>query len=1210
MKNSTICIKMFNDCHLRQRHVSSFRNTVILFLLLSSFMAISQANLAVNYGSVVQSNFLGVNGVHNGSVYMDCQTLNGMTAANRAIVYDRLARMGVRVVRTVYSPWYAARGNWNGTYDWNSREMNQFYNWAQDMKDRNIDVALSLGFYFPADTYNWKSGINGDVTGNLNRIADWASQSVYQMVTVKGLTNVKYGFLFTEPNTTVHDEVGGPPSGYTNWTYYKAVVNAIHNKLTSDGRRSLIKLVGPNNTTDGAFSATAASELNNAIDIYAGHEYSKADYAGWLAMANKIKNDVSSTGKPFWIDEYGLQDKTSRDGAGYGNYIAQATNAFINSGAQTSMLWQISEDRFPSAAFPTDPNNDNGFFMDYGSARYVPTSKLPYPSWYALSLMTKYMGGAGTTVYGTTNNNGVYISATKQSDGNYSFLVTNGNNSTQNISINLSSSIGGKTLYRYLYDPSTIVPDDNATMIGYSKTLPNITNSITDDIPGQGVVIYSTIQGNQLVAGGGGNSSNLAVGSTVSASSTDFNNGYSAAKAIDGNKANFAGWASGAGVPQWFLVDFGSSKTYNKVVLNSTTGYLLKDYDIESWNGTSYVTVAQVRNNVSKEATTTFTATTSSRLRINCITGDQFALARIDELEIYAPNTNLASGATVSASSTDFNNGYSPAKAIDGNKGDFAGWASGAGVPQWFLLDFGSDKTFNKVVLNTTTGYLLEDYDIESWNGSAYVMVAQVRNNTVKEVSTTFTAVTSSRLRINCITGDQFSLARIDEIEVQSSDDTTPPPTPTGNNIATSATTSASSTDTGNSYSTAKAIDGNKGDFAGWASDAGVPQWFLLDFGSNKAFNRVVLNTSTGYLLKDYDIESWNGSSYVMIAQVRNNTVKEVTTTFSEVTSSRLRINCLGGDVWGYARIDEIEVYSSATTTPPASTPPTASASSTDTGNGYSPAKAIDGNKGDFAGWSSNPGVPQWLLLDYGVNKTFDKVVLNTTTGYLLKSYDVEYWNGSSYVAVAQVRNNTVKEVISTFPAVTSPRVRINCIAGDQWNYARIDELQVLNGNSSLRKATIESKTENSYSSSEPSNGVFQWKNDGWVKYITNNKVENNLASNVWNISKSGNVFVYDGKLPERKQSEEISEKTTFTIFPNPSSEVITLLFSTNTTQDVTITFTDSRGLKIREVNKSLESAGDQSVELNIKDLKVGIYYLQLTADGTTGNAKKLIVVK
>jgi hypothetical protein len=727
---------------------------LISFMLFSIFYSNAQTSLTVNTGTVIQSNFLGVNGVHNGSVYMDAQTLNGMTAANRAIVYDRLVKLGVRMVRTVYSPWYAARGNWNGTYDWNSREMTQFYNWLQDMKDRNIDVALNLGYYFPADVYNWTSGINEDVTGNLNRIADWTSQSIHQMVTVRGLTNVKYGILFTEPNTTPHNEVGGPPSGYSNWTFYKAVVQAMHNKLVADGRRNLIKLVGPNNTADGVNTGLAASELNGVIDIYAGHNYNKTNYTGWFNMATGIKNSVASTGKPYWIDEYGRQ--SSRDVPEYGNYIAQAVSAFINAGAQTSLIWQISEDRYSSANFPGA--NDNGFFMDYGSDRYVPISQVPYPSWYSLSLMAKYMGGPGTQVYNTTNSNSIYISATSPSAGNYSFLVVNGNASAQSIVVNTSTTIGGKTLYRYVYDPATVSPASDAVPIGYSQTYTNVATSFSDNIPALAVVVYSTIQGSPISSPPAG--SNLAIGAAASASSTDLANGYSPAKAIDGNKANFAGWSSASGVPQWLLLDFGSAKTFNRVVLNTTTGYLLKDYDVQYWNGSTYVTSAQVRNNTFKEVTTTFTSVTSSRIRINCLAGDQWGLARIDELEVY----NAVTVAT--ASSTDTANGYTPAKAIDGNKANFAGWASLGTVPQWLLLDFGANKTFDKVVLNTTTGYLLKDYDIQSWNGSAYTTIVQVRNNTVKEVTTTFTSVTSSRVRINCITGDQYRLARIDELQV------------------------------------------------------------------------------------------------------------------------------------------------------------------------------------------------------------------------------------------------------------------------------------------------------------------------------------------------------------------------------------------------------------------------------------------------------------
>jgi hypothetical protein len=1029
------------------------RLIILLFLFLHIQLK-AQTVLSVNNNSIIQNNFLGINGVHNGTIYMNPQTMNGMTAANRTIVYDRLVKMGVHLVRTVYSPWYAARGNWNGTYDWNSTQMTQFYSWLQDMKDRNIEVALTLGYYYPADTYNWTSGITGDVTNNLNRIADWASQSIYQMVTVRGFTNVKYGILFTEPNTTPHNEVGGPPGGYDNWTYYKAVVTAIHNKLVSDGRRSLIKLVGPNNTTDGAYSAQAASELNNVIDIYSGHEYNKTDYTGWFNMATGIKNNIASTNKPFWIDEYGRQN--NRDVPEYGNYIAQAASAFINAGAQTSLIWQISEDYFSSAAYPGSV--DNGFYMNFGSDRYVPSNNTPYPSWYALSLMTRYMGGAGTQVFSTTNSNSVYISAIKQSNGDYSFLVVNGNSSQQSVSVNISASIGGKILYRYCYDPATVSPNSSATVIGYSSTFSNVTTGFTDNLPALGVVIYSTIKNN---AAGGGSNGNLATGSTVTASSTDAGNGYSAAKAIDGDKGDFKGWSSAGVVPQWLLADFGVNKTYDKVVLNTTTGYLLKDYDIQYWDGTNYITAAQVRNNTVKAVTTTFTAVTSSRIRINCITGDQWGLARIDELEVYN-SAAPPSAPVVTASSTDAANGYSTAKAIDGDKGDFKGWASAGGVPQWLMVDYGVNKTYDKVVLNTTTGYLLKDYDIQYWDGTNYMTAAQVRNNTVKEVTTTFTAVTSSRIRINCITGDQ----------------------------------------------------------------------------------------------------------------------------------------------WGLARIDELEVYNSAA--PPSA--PVVTASSTDAANGYSTAKAIDGDKGDFKGWASAGGVPQWLMVDYGVNKTYDKVVLNTTTGYLLKDYDIQYWNGTNYITAAQIRNNTVKEVTTTFTAVTSSRIRINCITGDQWGLARIDELQVFNANSALRAVkNIVSAPENSPVKIIAKDGFYKWLNTGWVKYTDASSASTKGEEDIWHVSIAGGVFIYDGRFANKKLVEASSKNIDFNFYPNPSNGLVSLAYQLPPKSKFSILVYTMDGKLVKQLSFTSANTDNAKLVVDVSGLSKGAYTFKINTNNHSVTHKLII---
>lgn len=122
----------------------------------------------------------------------------------------------------------------------------------------------------------------------------------------------------------------------------------------------------------------------------------------------------------------------------------------------------------------------------------------------------------------------------------------------------------------------------------------------------------------------------------------------------------------------------------------------------------------------------------------------------------------------------------------------------------------------------------------------------------------------------------------------------------------------------------------------------------------------------------------------------------------------------------------------------------TITASSTDTGNGYSTAKAADGITADFTGWSSLTGSPQWLEFSWASAKQIKSADLYTTTGYYLKDYDVQYWNGSSWQTVAAVRNNAQKRVISNFPSISTTKLRIYCITPDPTLYSRIDELRII----------------------------------------------------------------------------------------------------------------------------------------------------------------------
>ena len=80
-------------------------------------------------------------------------------------------------------------------------------------------------------------------------------------------------------------------------------------------------------------------------------------------------------------------------------------------------------------------------------------------------------------------------------DGNWSILVVNNNESAQNISINVAPGVGGKTMYRHVYEAATIEPTAAAAIIPADKTYTNITNKINDTIPAGSVVVYTSIKG-------------------------------------------------------------------------------------------------------------------------------------------------------------------------------------------------------------------------------------------------------------------------------------------------------------------------------------------------------------------------------------------------------------------------------------------------------------------------------------------------------------------------------------------------------------------------------------------------------------------------------------------------------------------------------------------------------------------------------------------
>ena len=101
----------------------------------------------------------------------------------------------------------------------------------------------------------------------------------------------------------------------------------------------------------------------------------------------------------------------------------------------------------------------------------------PRPHYYAVSLMSHYLGGRNSThsLYSESDDGDVFIAATAPGGSEYSVLVVNGVDSEKSIAVRLNRPLR-RSLCRYVYNPATIQPDAEARLIGYSAELRDVSS--------------------------------------------------------------------------------------------------------------------------------------------------------------------------------------------------------------------------------------------------------------------------------------------------------------------------------------------------------------------------------------------------------------------------------------------------------------------------------------------------------------------------------------------------------------------------------------------------------------------------------------------------------------------------------------------------------------------------------------------------------------
>ncbi len=146
----------------------------------------------------------------------------------------------------------------------------------------------------------------------------------------------------------------------------------------------------------------------------------------------------------------------------------------------------------------------------------------------------------------------------------------------------------------------------------------------------------------------------------------------------------------------------------------------------------------------------------------------------------------------------------------------------------------------------------------------------------------------------------------------------------------------------------------------------------------------------------------------------------------------------------------------------------TATAGSTLDSSLYPASSAISGNTsstlwGAGGGWSSGtPGdfSDDWLEIDFGSVKTIDRVSIYTVdseampaSAYGIRDFTVEYWDGTGWVSLADVTDNTSGYRTFTFDAVDTNKIRINVTGSNDGEYSRIVAVQAFRENTGAFKS-------------------------------------------------------------------------------------------------------------------------------------------------------------
>jgi hypothetical protein len=250
----------------------------------------------------------------------------------------------------------------------------------------------------------------------------------------------------------------------------------------------------------------ASENMDSITGIYGGHHYinnydlfDNSFYKFFLGKMKWGAQLAASKNKRFIVGEFGAKqnsntiDSVLHDCCIYNNMplenylgiqVAEAVLAMINGGIYACGYWTFSD-------FPSKYNSH--YINKWGLFRWEVDNFTTKPAYYCIGLLTKFFRGPSEAYEVVSADSLLRIAAVKNLEtGSMSIAVINRNDEAKMVNLKLKAAEGNKPFRKYLYDPANVPFNYFGDLQSYTRKINLKDEVLSDTIPSQGLVVYTT----------------------------------------------------------------------------------------------------------------------------------------------------------------------------------------------------------------------------------------------------------------------------------------------------------------------------------------------------------------------------------------------------------------------------------------------------------------------------------------------------------------------------------------------------------------------------------------------------------------------------------------------------------------------------------------------------------------------------------------------